>query len=204
MQGQQASGIATHHLTLYRLETNGAIVFGAGTVQWSWGLDGHHDTETGVPRERANPECTRVGKDIMAPCKTIQQATVNLFADMEIQPATLQANLVRAMSSTETAPPESTILVPFANATLSRKDNPSVEISSSASDADGQVAGVEVSVNGGQQWHPAVGRENWHNVWHPTEAGEYSILCCAVDDSGNLEGHPLLFLCRWNKNLCVD
>ena len=108
-------------MTLYRLETNGAIVFGAGTVQWSWGMDWHHNTETGVPPERANPECTRVGKDIMAPCKTIQQATVNLFA----------ANLVRAVSC------PSTILVPFANTTLSRKDNPSVEISDSASDADG-------------------------------------------------------------------
>jgi hypothetical protein len=68
-----------------------------------------------------------------------------------------------------------------------RKDDPSVEIIGSASNADGQVAGVEVSVNGGQQWHPAVGRENWHYAWHPTEAGKYSILCCAVDDSGNLE-----------------
>ena len=28
---------ATHHLTLYRAPS-GALVFGAGTVQWSWGL----------------------------------------------------------------------------------------------------------------------------------------------------------------------
>src|SRR5499427_8850669 len=28
----------THHLTLYRA-ASGALVFGAGTVQWAWGLD---------------------------------------------------------------------------------------------------------------------------------------------------------------------
>ena len=32
------SGTATHHLTLYRAPS-GALVFGAGTVQWAWGLD---------------------------------------------------------------------------------------------------------------------------------------------------------------------
>ena len=35
-------GAATHTLTLYR-HSSGALVFGAGTVQWSWGLDGNHD-----------------------------------------------------------------------------------------------------------------------------------------------------------------
>ena len=35
-------GTATHHLTLYRA-ASGALVFGAGTVQWSWGLDSDHD-----------------------------------------------------------------------------------------------------------------------------------------------------------------
>ena len=49
------SGTATHHLTLYR-HASGALVFGAGTVQWAWGLDAHHDTETGVPPERGERE----------------------------------------------------------------------------------------------------------------------------------------------------
>ena len=55
----------THHLTLYRAPS-GALVFGAGTVQWSWGLDngaGTGNTDTAM-----------------------QQATVNLFADMGAQP----------------------------------------------------------------------------------------------------------------------
>ena len=38
----QANATATHHLTLYRAPS-GALVFGAGTVQWAWGLDNDHD-----------------------------------------------------------------------------------------------------------------------------------------------------------------
>ena len=71
-------GRATHALTLHRDE-NGAgpdsLVFGAGTVQWSWGLDSDHDRGNAAPDGR------------------MQQATVNLFADMGAQPATLQNGL---------------------------------------------------------------------------------------------------------------
>lgn len=56
-------GSATHNLTLYRAPS-GALVFGAGTVQWSWGLDSNHDRGSGA---------------VSVP---MQQATVNLFADM--------------------------------------------------------------------------------------------------------------------------
>ena len=47
-----APGTATHRLTLHR-DPNGAgpdaLVFGAGTVQWSWGLDGEHDRGGSTP-----------------------------------------------------------------------------------------------------------------------------------------------------------
>ena len=36
------SGTATHSLTLYRDQTSGALIFSAGTVMWSWGLDDQH------------------------------------------------------------------------------------------------------------------------------------------------------------------
>ena len=68
---------ATHQLTLYRAPS-GALVFGAGTVQWSWGLDATHAIP-GTPT------------DIH-----MQQATVNLLADMGVQPVTLQSGLVPA------------------------------------------------------------------------------------------------------------
>ena len=48
-------GTATHHLTLYR-RPSGALVFGAGTVQWSWGLDDQHDDRR---QRRPTPACSR-------------------------------------------------------------------------------------------------------------------------------------------------
>ena len=90
----------THHLTLYRAPS-GALVFGAGTVQWSWGLDNGRD-----PATAATPD------------PTMQQATVNLFADMGAQPATLMSGLVPATASTDTTPPTSTITSPSPGATL--------------------------------------------------------------------------------------
>src|SRR5262249_56391641 len=43
-----ASGVTiTHHLTLYRAPS-GALVFGAGTVQWSFGLDASNPANTPV------------------------------------------------------------------------------------------------------------------------------------------------------------
>ena len=195
------SGTATHHLTLYRHEApksaqqssnkdgdlenrSGALVFGAGTVQWAWGLDAHHDAETGIPPERANPNSTRVGVDPSGPDKNIRQATINLFADMDVQPQTLQEDLMPASASTDDQPPTSTVLVPADGATLPLG---TLMISGTAQDADGQVAAVEVSVDNGVNWHPASGRETWSYEWLPTQPGIVTILSRAVDDSGNLE-----------------
>src|SRR5262249_25658353 len=41
-------GTSTQQITLYRA-SSGALVFGAGTVQWSWGLDGHHNDSPSTP-----------------------------------------------------------------------------------------------------------------------------------------------------------
>ena len=47
------SGPATHSLALYR-HSSGALVFGAGTVQWSWGLDSTHDNGSAAADIRIN------------------------------------------------------------------------------------------------------------------------------------------------------
>ena len=177
------SGTATHHLTLYRHES-GALVFGAGTIQWGWGLDAHHDTETGVPPERANSSSTRVGIDPDGPDRNIQQATLNLFADMGVQPTTLQQDLVPAIPSTDTESPTSAIQVPDTDAEL--RANTVIE-GTARDTGGGQVAAVEVSVDGGNTWHPANGRETWTYDWLPPETGSFTIQSRAVDDSGNLE-----------------
>ena len=43
------NGTATHNLTLYRAPS-GALVFGAGTVYWSWALSDNHDNEVDADR----------------------------------------------------------------------------------------------------------------------------------------------------------
>ena len=48
-------GTTTHHLTLYRAPS-GALVFGAGTIQWAWGLDANHD---GDGSRRRPARCSR-------------------------------------------------------------------------------------------------------------------------------------------------
>jgi hypothetical protein len=166
-----ASGTATHHLTLYR-DDNGAgpdaLVFGAGTMQWPWGLDGEHDRGTSLPDVR------------------MQQATVNLLADMGAQPATLQTGLTAATATSDSAAPTSTITSPANNATV--QQGAPVTITGTASDSGGGVVGgVEVSVDDGATWHPAIGRANWSYNWTPPQLGQATIRSRAADDSGNLE-----------------
>lgn len=169
--GVYGAGTATHHMTMYRA-TSGALVFGAGTIQWSWGLDNTHDNPFNFPSPAADPD--------------MQQAVVNLFADMGVQPATLQPGLQLAAQSTDTTPPVSQVSSP-ANGSQVRV-NTAVAISGTAVDSGGGViGGVEVSVDGGTTWHPAAGRESWSYSWTPSASGFYTIRTRATDDSGNLE-----------------
>ncbi|NKM25162.1 N,N-dimethylformamidase beta subunit family domain-containing protein [Rhizobium laguerreae] len=158
------NGTATHNLTLYRAPS-GALVFGAGTVYWTWGLSDNHDLT-------ATPTDPRV-----------QQAMINLLADMGIQPGTLQSGLVAATASSDQVAPTSVISVP-ATATVGS----TVTITGTAADTGGGViAGVEVSTDNGASWHPATGDENWTYSWSPQVVGSYTIRSRAVDDNINLE-----------------
>ncbi|MFP5389377.1 MAG: N,N-dimethylformamidase beta subunit family domain-containing protein, partial [Thermoleophilia bacterium] len=161
-------GMATHHLTLYRAPS-GALVFGAGTVQWSWGLDTEHDRGA-FPRE-ADPN--------------MQQATANLLADMGAQAETLEEGLVAPSQSTDVTPPVTTITSPAEGAHL--ESGTPITVTGASSDAKGQVAAVEVSIDGGASWHPAEGRGTWKYKWTPGKAGAASVMARATDDSANLE-----------------
>jgi hypothetical protein len=176
--GNIAPGTATHSLTLYRHTTRdesgniatSALVFGAGTVQWSWGLDGHHDR----------------GPSVTDP--TMRQATVNLFADMGAQPSTLQAGLVLADPSPDSVAPSSTIIFPSSGSTVQAGSR--LTITGTASDQGGAVAAMEVSVDGGGTWHQAQGRTAWTYDWTPGALGEVILRSRAVDDTGNVQGTP--------------
>src|SRR5207248_5507682 len=98
-------GTATHNLTLYRNPTSGALVFGAGTVMWSWGLSNQY-----VPFH-----------GITAPVSTaVQQSMVNLFADMGVTPQTLQTSLVLAQASADHTAPTAVITAPSGGTTVNQ------------------------------------------------------------------------------------
>ncbi|HTJ56868.1 MAG TPA: DUF4082 domain-containing protein [Devosiaceae bacterium] len=160
-------GTSTHSLTLYRAPS-GALVFGAGTVYWSWGLDNHHDNES-TPTD-----------------PNVQQAMVNLFADMGVQPATLMQSLAVAQQTTDHAAPVSAITSPTTTGTYAAGQ--AITVTGTATDSGGGlVAVVEVSTDGGTTWHRATGYNNWSYSWTPLAGGSYTIKSRAVDDSVNLE-----------------
>ncbi len=166
----------THNLMMYRAPS-GALVFGAGTVQWAWGLDTSSGWLGGAPSPAgANPD------------PTMQQATVNLFADMGQQPDTLMAGLTATSKSTDTVAPTATIASPAAGAAIT--DGTRVTVSGTATDATGTVAGVEVSTDGGTSWHPATGTTSWTYSWVVHGAPHATVMARAVDDSGNLQSAP--------------
>ncbi len=175
------TGTATHSLTTYRAPS-GALVFGAGTVQWSWGLDATHDAgQLGVTSgwNGVNPPAS----------KDMQQATVNILADMGAQPTTLASNLVAATQSTDHTPPTAVITSPAPGAGIGNGGTTTVQ--GTATDAGGgQVAGVEVSLDGGLTWHPATGTTSWTYTGSMSGTGSQPIKARAVDDSGNLQTTP--------------
>jgi hypothetical protein len=159
-QGNYTAGYATHHLTFYKAPS-GALVFDAGTMQWGWYLDANHWIDV---------------DPVVTPDPNIQQATMNLFADMGVQPATMQAGLIAVTKSTDTLPPASLVLTPaqtFTAGVLATVSGTAVDF------GGGVVAGVEVSTDNGATWFPAQGYTNWTYSWTP-----------AATDSGNLEGRP--------------
>ena len=122
----------------------------------------------------------------------MQQATVNLLADMGAQPATLMSGLVSGPAPADTTPPTSTITSPSAGATFA--NGSTVTISGTATDSGGGVvAGVEVSTDGGSTWHPvttmsAAGTSvTWSYTWSAAGSGPVTIMSRATDDSGNIE-----------------
>ncbi|MEV4315857.1 N,N-dimethylformamidase beta subunit family domain-containing protein [Actinocrispum sp. NPDC049592] len=158
-------GTKTHALTLYK-SPSGALVFAAGTVQWSWGLDDQHLRATGTPTS-----------DIR-----IQQATVNLLADMGVH-GQLIPDLTDPTSSMDIEPPTTTFTSPTTPTV-----GTSYTIEGTVTDTAGQPAGVEVSTDG-STWHPAdwePGASTWRYTFTPAKSGDIEVKVRAVDDSANL------------------
>ena len=173
------NGTATHSLVLYRDPTSGALVFGTGTVQWSWGLDTTHNND----EINSNPPVV----------PDMQQATVNILAEMGVQPTTLQSGLVPGAVSPDTTGPSLSISQPTAGTTVPAMSQ--VTISGTAADTTGGVvARVEVSTDGGQTWQLATwgndtANVSWSYTWTPTVLGSTTLQIRA--ENGNAYVGPV-------------
>lgn len=206
------SGTATHHLTLYRDPAMGALVFGAGTCQWSWGLDGHHDL-VGGKDEKLGQNCysLRVGIDqlVQDGNRDIQQATTNLLADMGVLPTTPQEQPRLALSSTsdDHQAPRVEEAAEFWSGTIegsASEGRLAYFVGGAAKDfGGGVVAAVELSEDGGHSWHPASALNSLTGRWTYRLAEVHgaaglppskALLARAADDSGNLSDETSLRL----------
>jgi hypothetical protein len=175
------TGTATHNLTMYRAPS-GALVFGAGSIMWSWSLSSLH-----TPGPDGSP--TDAPAD-----PAFQQAMVNLLAQEGIQPQSLDSSLALATQSTDFLPPTTVIST---NTAAQFVAGQLATITGAATDqGGGVVAGVEVSIDGGNIWHQAnfaaaAANVSWTYTWTPSATGSYTILARSVDDVANL-AHPLL------------
>ncbi|HLI32589.1 MAG TPA: N,N-dimethylformamidase beta subunit family domain-containing protein, partial [Solirubrobacteraceae bacterium] len=173
---------ATHHLTLYRAPS-GALVFGAGTVQWSWGLANVNAWSSLTTDPSGNP-----------PDPNMEQFTVNLLAEMGAQPGSLIAGLLPGTKAAPGAPPSATITQPSEGASF--EDGTRQTIAGTAqAHAGGAVAAVEVSTDGGASWHAATitGADeesvSWTYPWVAHGAPTSTIEARAVDEEGEI-GSP--------------
>ena len=137
-----------HHLTLYRAPS-GALVFGAGTIQWSWGLDSNHDRGSGAA-ERVDAAGDR--------------EPVRRHGRPAGHPAVRARRSYRVDRHDGTRRPRS----PRRPAARPSRRAARSAISGTATDTGGGVVGgVEVSTDGGTTWHPATGRGTWTYTWTP-------------------------------------
>lgn len=160
-------GTTVHHTTLYRA-ASGALVFSAASIQWGWGLDQTHDGNGAAADSR------------------MQQAQVNLLADMGAQPGSLMPGLAAATKSADTTAPTTTIATPSAGQSIAH--GTSVTITGTAADVGGRVAGVEVSTDDGSTWHAATGTTSWTYTYLQQGSGSVTLKARAIDDSANFAG----------------
>ena len=124
------------------------------------------------------------------PDPNVQQAMVNLFADMGVQPQTLQASLVIASQSTDHTPPTSRISSVSIHQPSSKE-----QVGDRHRDCDGRRRRDwrrQISTDGGKTWHPASGQSarilrTGATLSTRRRRGHTTIESRAVDDSLNLE-----------------
>ena len=138
------AGTATNNLIEYRDPTSGALVFGAGTVFWSWGLSNQHDNSPSpFSSQRTGPECPAVDGE---PACRIWGSSRRRCRRAWSSPANRRTH----------TPPTSTI------STVSTRnvvEGQTVTVIGTATDSGGGViGGVQVSTDSGRPGTRRVGR----------------------------------------------
>jgi hypothetical protein len=180
------TGPATHSLVEFRDPTSHALVFGTATVQWSWGLSNLHTDATGTPNP-PNAPSQKTTED-----RDVQQATMNVLADMGEQPATPAAGMVTSTAlRAGTAGPSVTVSAPSDGTTVQVLKP--LTITGLASPSPGTVvARVEVSTDGGTTWNAANttpttgGAVSWSYAWTPPTMGSATVQVRAEDDNADI------------------
>jgi hypothetical protein len=177
-----AYGISVHHTTLYR-HPSGALVFGAGTIRWAWGLEPPppyiaSDGAVCPGGPRCVPQAT-------AADQRLRQATVNLLIDMSAVPMTPMSGLLTSSPGTDATGPSITVTTP-STVTFGTV----VNLAGLASDNSGVVARVEASTDSGRTWLPALAAAqpsvSWATPWTVDVLGPLTLWVRAIDDSGNI------------------
>ena len=168
------SGTATHNLVEYRDPTSGALVFGAGTVFWSWGL-ADQGTTTLWQYPSAGPKCpTGDGQS---------------FRRYGCPALNASGNPYDRNQTTDHTPPTSKISSVSTNTPV---EGQTVTVTGTATDAGGGViAGVDsrrmAARPGTQQIVRWCRKRKLEVYFHAPAPGAYMIESRAVDDSLNLE-----------------
>jgi hypothetical protein len=168
-RGQDGGCTSTHHLTLFRDTSSGAIIFDAATIEFGQALD------------------TSSADDL--PRAAMSRAMVNLFADMGLtEPDTLPSPDWWDPPDARPAGPGVEINEPLSPVMV----NELVRMAGIAAAAQGAVVcTVELSWDDGRSWVRATGRDQWHRWWAPPHSGTFVIRCRATDDWGSVqEGAP--------------
>src|SRR6266542_2688600 len=100
----------------------------------------------------------------------------------------IPANPTPTPTPTPDTPPTSTITSPTEGAIV--LIGKPVAITGTASDPDGSVVKVEVSVDGGATFSAATGTTAWSFNWTPATPGQVTIRSRATDNSGNVQDPP--------------
>ncbi|MFD0630420.1 DUF4082 domain-containing protein [Catenulispora yoronensis] len=180
------NGQATHSLVEFRDQTSHSLIFGTATVQWSWGLSNLHVDNTGVANPPNPPnQSTTESRDV-------KQATMNVLADMGVQPSTPTTGLVTGSALPAGTPGPTTLVTAPASGTTVQVLKP-ISMTGTATPAAGTVvARVEVSTDGGTTWNKAAttptvaGAVSWSYAWTPTSTGSVAVQVRAEDDNADI------------------